>query len=418
MADFNPAQSFSQGHLGGQRILASQRNNQINALQQSVSQQLGQGGFNPGESAEFQQLSGLAPQVGAQILSTFNSLEDPRKKAIFEDARKSLQFLEAGNIEGFMSLATNRSENVVRLGGDPSGVDGVINMVNSGDIQGAISQLKQTELTGMQATDSKGNPFLTDPLDREIKRAQAARGGKSAKMLEIESLIKIAEADPKAETIRGKAAHIELGLIAKVSKTAAERIAENEQLANSIVQVESDKASAREGAKLKQQLIHKPKITTAVKEAEKLAIERGDVLNSLSRSHAALPGLNVAVSELKELAQISTSTFGGKLFDAAVKQSGFGATKGATARAKFIAIVNNQVLPLLKETFGAAFTFQEGESLKATMGDPDASAEEKMVQLDAFIAQKMRDIETKQRQLSQPAATQPSSVGRFTIEVQ
>ena len=102
----------------------------------------------------------------------------------------------------------------------------------------------------------------------------------------------------------------------------------------------------------------------------------------------------------------------------AVKQSGFGATKGATARAKFIAIVNNQVLPLLKETFGAAFTFQEGESLKATMGDPDASAEEKMVQLDAFIAQKMRDIETKQRQLSQPATTQPSSVGRFTIEVQ
>ena len=202
MADFNPAQSFSQGHLGGQRILASQRNNQINALQQSVSQQLGQGGFNPGESAEFQQLSGLAPQVGAQILSTFNSLEDPRKKAIFEDARKSRQFLEAGNGEGFLAIVSDRLNKIERLGVDPSGTLSILQAFNSGDIQGAISQLKQTELTGMQATDSKGNPFLTDPLDREIKRAKAARGGKSTKMLEIESLIKIAEADANAETIK------------------------------------------------------------------------------------------------------------------------------------------------------------------------------------------------------------------------
>ena len=34
------------------------------------------------------------------------------------------------------------------------------------------------------------------------------------------------------------------------------------------------------------------------------------------------------------------------------------------------------------------------------MGDPDASQEEKMVQLDAFIDQKMRDIETRENQLS------------------
>ena len=68
------------------------------------------------------------------------------------------------------------------------------------------------------------------------------------------------------------------------------------------------------------------------------------------------------------------------------------------------------MLPLLKETFGAAFTATEGESLKATMGDPDAAPEEKMAQLDAFIAQKLRDIETKERQLSQ---TQELSTGEF-----
>ena len=114
-----------------------------------------------------------------------------------------------------------------------------------------------------------------------------------------------------------------------------------------------------------------------------------------------MPGLTDAVGQLKDLAVIATSTFGGKLFDGAVKQTGFGSTKGATARAKFIAIVNNQVLPLLKETFGAAFTATEGEALKATMGDPDASPEEKIAQLDAFIDQKSRSIETNERQLDQ-----------------
>ena len=56
-------------------------------------------------------------------------------------------------------------------------------------------------------------------------------------------------------------------------------------------------------------------------------------------------------------------------------------------------------LPLLKPTFGAAFTVAEGESLKATMGDPNATPEEKMAQLDAFIEQKMRTIGTKRREL-------------------
>jgi len=85
----------------------------------------------------------------------------------------------------------------------------------------------------------------------------------------------------------------------------------------------------------------------------------------------------------------------------AVKESGFGSTEGANARAKFIAIINNQVLPLLKSTFGAAFTEREGDTLKATMGDPNASPEQKMIQLEAFIDQKVRDIQSKQREVGE-----------------
>lgn len=171
-----------------------------------------------------------------------------------------------------------------------------------------------------------------------------------------------------------------------------------------------------------------PVIESAVTEARAMAKERGETFTSLSQAKAALPALTAVVDELRDLAKVATSTIGGKIYDQAVKQTGFGATEGATARAKFIALVNNQVLPLLKPTFGAAFTVQEGEALKATMGDPDATPEEKIAQLDAFIAQKIRDIETKESQLRQmPGNTnmpqgganvmpiQPMTIGKYQV---
>jgi len=160
-------------------------------------------------------------------------------------------------------------------------------------------------------------------------------------------------------------------------------------------------ASAVEGAKLGQQLKFKPAINRAVKLAEKEATERGDVLTDYARATAAMPGLRDSIGQLKDLAVIASSTMGERAFDAVVRESGFGATKGANARAKFIAIVDNQVLPLLKPTFGAAFTVMEGDALRATMGDPNLAPSEKMAQLEAFIDQKERDIQTKERQLSQ-----------------
>lgn len=162
-------------------------------------------------------------------------------------------------------------------------------------------------------------------------------------------------------------------------------------------------AGAKEEGKLEKQKLWKPQIESNIALAKSKAKERGEAFTDLSRAQAAMPGLEQTVGELKELAQIATYTVGGKAWDEIIKQTGFGATEGATARAKFIAIVNNQVLPLLKPTFGAAFTVAEGESLKATMGDPDKSPAEKMAELDAFIQQKYRTIQTKQRQLSPQA---------------
>lgn len=293
-------------------------------------------------------------------------------------------------------------------------------------LRGALEQRKvqlqqqglPTETTddGLALIDAGQGAQVISSLGDAVNLFNQQQGrGKSVGQREFENLLSIAQ-NPNATDTERNSANRALGNLAKVSSSAQERIADNPVLTSAIAdsqaEIQGAISGAREGEKLTQQRKHLPEIRKEIKLAEKAAVERGDVLSSLERSKAALPGLLSAVDQLKELAPIATSTFGGKIFDSAIKQTGFGSTKGSTARAKFIAIINNQVLPLLKETFGAAFTAQEGESLKATMGDPDASPAEKMVQLDAFIAQKQRDIETREVQLNQK---QPPTTSGFKI---
>ena len=234
---------------------------------------------------------------------------------------------------------------------------------------------------------------------------QRINKGMSASQREFNANIVMAQ-DPNATQFERDSAKRALGGMAKVSDTAAERAATDAGLGQAIVNQKTAEAEATETGKSKAKLKYGPQITKAVKLAEKAAIERGDVLNDLDRMTAALPGVRDAVSQLKELAPLTTTTWGGAVWDAAVKQTGFGATKGSTALAKFQAIVDNQVLPLLKPTFGGSFSVQEGESLKATLGDASASPAEKLATLDAFINQKERDIQSKQAQIDQGGNTQ------------
>ena len=123
-----------------------------------------------------------------------------------------------------------------------------------------------------------------------------------------------------------------------------------------------------------------------------------DDLNAVRTARANFPQLEANVNRLRELAPKATFTEAGKLRDYVAKQFGE-TTDGAKARAELESIVNNAVLPLLKQTFGAAFTAEEGIRLQKTLANPDATDEEKIAELDTFIKQKMADIETKERKL-------------------
>jgi len=157
--------------------------------------------------------------------------------------------------------------------------------------------------------------------------------------------------------------------------------------------------TAAEEAKQEAVFRWKPQIEAAVSEAKQTADARGESFTELNAMKASLPGLLSVVKNLATLSDTATYTLFGQGFDWAAKQLGFGATQGATDRAKFTAIVDNQVLPLLRQTFGAAFTAEEGNRLRATLGDADLSPAEKQAQLEAFIDQKIRDIEAKESEI-------------------
>jgi hypothetical protein len=281
--------------------------------------------------------------------------------------------VNTGDPTQLQGALVKRREQIVQQGLPTDETDEAIAMLGQGDIQGVISGLSDSV------------------------KLYSQQKGKTTGQRDFDS-----STQGFSEEDRIKARRIELGLDPRASLSSQERIARDKVLGQQVVDQKSAEATGTETGKSETQLKFKPKINRAVKLAEKEAIERGDVLTELGRMEASLPGVKEVVNELLELSDIATSTLGGKAFDFVVKQSGFGSTKGATANAKMEAIVDNQVLPLLKETFGAAFTATEGEALKASLVNPDSSPAQRRAQLEAFLAQKERNVRTKQTQAGQP----------------
>lgn len=125
----------------------------------------------------------------------------------------------------------------------------------------------------------------------------------------------------------------------------------------------------------------------------KLGGEQGTAAALHASLSSKLPGLQKVVTDLESLADQATYTQTGQAYNTARKELGMDPTAAAVARAEYIAMVDNQVLPMLRDTFGAQFTVVEGQTLRATLGDPNKTPAEKKAVLRSFINQKIRDIE-------------------------
>jgi hypothetical protein len=325
--------------------------------------------------------------------------------------------------------------NIVNFGQSTPTADALSNL--GGSVAGAINANKQSGLADnrrqaagllAQAFDDSSDEATTRALIEQareldpeftlatVQKVQSGASGLTSGQREFGSMVEGMSPEDQL-----KARRIKLGLDPRSVGSSSQTIAggdTSQLVADSQLIIESGKAKGRatgsaEGEAESAGLIASTKsfIETAVADAKREAKDRGETVSDLRLAKAALPGLTAVVTQLKELAPIATSTIGGNVFDFASKEIGFGSTEGADAKAKFIAIISNQVLPLLKQTFGGAFSIEEGNSLKATFGDPDASPDQKVEQLNAFIESKIREIEGRERLLD---SLPKNSNGGFT----
>lgn len=151
----------------------------------------------------------------------------------------------------------------------------------------------------------------------------------------------------------------------------------------------------------------------ARKRAELDAATKAGKESELQERVAMLPELEQTVKELNDLGMKATYTKKGQFADFIRKETGFEEGEGALARTAYISKVDSQVLPLLKQTFGAAFTAEEGKSLRNTLGDPDKSPRAKKFVLDSFISQKKKDIKSLKRELGTDKPSSNSDVISF-----
>jgi hypothetical protein len=135
---------------------------------------------------------------------------------------------------------------------------------------------------------------------------------------------------------------------------------------------------------------------------------QGDAAASYNSMASKMPGLETVVKKLDDLSTKATYTAAGQMYDLGRKQIGMDPREAAVARSEYISTVDNQVLPLLRDTFGAAFTQKEGDTLRNTLGDPDKSPQEKQVVLKSFIEQKRRDLQALATQSGQAPGAPPA----------
>ena len=151
----------------------------------------------------------------------------------------------------------------------------------------------------------------------------------------------------------------------------------------------------------------RPETKAAQAKANVIGKDEGEISVKLKAMESGLPRIEGAVRKLKELGKTATYTLAGRAYNVAKKELGLGSTQGSRDRGKYIAHVKNNVLPLLRVTFGAAFTVAEGDSLLATFGDPDMTPDEKNAVLDALIEDKIAEINALRVQTGQAAPSAP-----------
>jgi|GEM_PF-3029641 len=155
---------------------------------------------------------------------------------------------------------------------------------------------------------------------------------------------------------------------------------------------------------------------TFKKQQEEVGKVRGEKTALLQSASSKMPQLINVVNKLSKLGETATYTGLGMVRNTAMRELGLTVPQGAVSRREYIAVVDNEILPLLKDTFGSQFTQEEGESLKSTLGDTGMSPEEKESVLKSFIETKIQTLNSTSSELGyKPLNPTIVSKGKYSI---
>jgi len=347
---------------------------------------------------------------GLEARSMFDQLQMQREQAPIRQQLLESQLAEAQQVQQQnQELLAQQNQNRVidSIANTYSGVKSLVDTGKFNDAADALEAnkevLRQSGITNfddsdlaiqaLRSGDAKAIRQIQLQGEQAIQMSEARRGAESSERFSptttaLPGGISIQTTSTGRKVVTDAGGNVLTGQAATDAITAAEE-AETQRTI--------DVTEGKERAKLGVQKELLPSIKSDVKIAEKEAQSRGESLSELASAKAAMPGLRTVVSNLKALSGDATFTLAGKGFNAVAKELGF-STKGDTARSAMIAMVDNQVLPLLKPIFGAAFTAAEGDRLRNAFLDPDSTPDSRVASLDAFLAQMERNIESKERE--------------------
>lgn len=165
----------------------------------------------------------------------------------------------------------------------------------------------------------------------------------------------------------------------------------------------------------------KSAISQATAQGGAFGTDTGHEAATAADMKANMPRLEEVVKQLSALGKNATYTMTGRAFDIARSELGMSPREAAIARKEYISKVDNEILPLLRMTFGAQFTEREGATLRNTLGDPNVTPAEKDAVLRSFIDSKRAQIETKSRRLGDteqkaPAAPKQNTAPQSAID--
>lgn len=342
------------------------------------------------------------PQVQQQLSESRLGLQDTRDQARIDSLiQGAIQLNQIRDPQQKVAFLQNRRAELERAGIGTEDTDEALAFANAGDFASLQEVTDQAIELGQRlsgGSSASASAFAPQTIRKII--GQDEEGNDVFQLFDRQVFF-----NPADNTTSVNEVPIEGDLVTSTGETISQKRTEEIKAVQAKKEAEVTGA-AEAGAKVAP-LVAKTKafINTQVKLAEKEATERGETLTDLNRMKAGMPSAREFVGELKNLAKVATGTLSGRVFDVLAKETGFGATEGSTARAKFEAIVANQALPLLREMLGPAFTEGEGERVLALLGDVNEPPENRIAQLDAYMDARTRSIQTKQRFLGEEVTT-------------